>query len=98
MARWRLFGRSKEEDTLEEAEVEPIEESGDEPLVEYSEKLHTGTSKSKTYSATNVDQRIWRNVDSIEEKVDNLHITKANKPVTELDKTVDRLIEKKQKK
>ena len=110
MARWKLFGKSKEDevtDTKEtvEEETEEIvkEESEDKPLAEYSETLHAGkpaTSKKSSgkHSSKPSDQRIWRDVDSIEEKVDTLHISRAQKPVTELDKTVDKLISKKKKK
>jgi hypothetical protein len=100
MARWRLFGKSKEKDTsqteeiLEEAEVEPIiEESENEPLAQYSETLYTEESKpKKSKGHSDSDQRIWRDVDSIENKIDTLHITRAKKAVTDLDKKVDRLV------
>jgi hypothetical protein len=108
MAKWRLFGKSKEKED-EEIEQEPSEEdkpleeeSEDKPLAEYSETLHTGKPTSKKGSTSeNIsasDQRIWRDVESIEHKVDDLHKTKAKKPVTEVDKTVDKLIEKRKRK
>jgi len=89
------------EEVIEE-DIEIEQEPEDQPLAEYHETLHSGVStskkgKSKKQRKTKSDQRIWRNVDSIEEKVDNLHITRAKKPVTELDKTVDKLISKKKK-
>ena len=113
MAKWKLFGKSEKdkkteiEKTPEEkteevtTEEEIIEESKDEPLAEYSETLEsTSTSKKKSEkkSSPPTDQRVWRDVDLIEEKVDKLHITKAQKPVTELDKKVDGIIEKRKKK
>jgi len=86
-----------------EEDVETTQEPKDQPLAEYRETLRSGVSTSKKdiskkQRKTKSDQRIWRNVDSIEEKVDNLHITRAKKPVTGLDKTVDKLISKKKKK
>jgi len=113
MSRWRLFGKSKskedeiakpeeitEEETEEiEEEIEIEKEPEEEPLVEYHETLQTGVSTSKkTKTTAPSDQRIWRDVNNIEEKIDNLHIAKAKKPVTELDKTVDKLIDKQKKK
>ena len=86
----------EEEDEIEE---EPTEESKDEPLAEHSETLETGKPTSqKSGTTTTSDQRVWRDVKGIEGTVDNLHITKAQKPVTELDKKVDKLIEKRKKK
>ena len=80
-------------------DIEQEEETEEGPLAEYSETLETGVSTSKKpKSKAPNDQRIWRDVSSIEEKVDNLHISRAEKPVTELDKTVDKLILKKKKK
>jgi hypothetical protein len=105
MAKWKLFGKSKkneetktEETVKEETQFVIEDESGDKPLAEYNETLETvSTSKKKTVKKTQSpsDQRIWRDVNSIEEKVDNLHISRAQKPVTELDKRVDKLIDKK---
>ena len=112
MARWKLFGRAKKEDTTQNEE-EPAEkstelpkeeiETGDEPIAEYRETLETGkaTSKSKTttvQTSTPSEQRIWRDVDAIEENVDGIHIRKAEKPVSDLDKKEDSLIKKRKKK
>jgi len=110
MVRWKLFGRAKKEDSnhneeenteisIESSDEE--KETGEEPIAEYRETLETGTTKSKTTAVkttTPSEQRIWRDVDSIEENIDNLHIQKAKKPVTELDKKVDGIIEKRKKK
>ena len=114
MSRWKLFGKSKQEETPEPEEtvteektdetVETDQETKDKPLAEYHETLHSGSSASKKSSSSkkgatgSSDQRVWRDVDGIEDKVDNLHITRAQKPVSELDKTVDKLISKRKKK
>ena len=107
---WKLFGKSKseEKETIEikdpvteevvekETEMEPLpeEEPKDQPLAEHHETLQTGTAKKTTTGKKPADQRVWRDVDSIEEKIDNLHITRAKKPVDELDRAVDRILEK----
>jgi hypothetical protein len=63
------------------------------PLAEYHETLETGVSNSKKLkTAPPSDQRIWRDVDLIENKIDSLHITRAQKPVTEIDKKVDKIV------
>ena len=89
------------EETIEDTEEtldseEELEDDG--PLDEYHETLETDVPSKKTQTSTSSDQRVWRDVRGIEEKVDNLHITRAQKPVTELDKTVDKLITKRKKK
>jgi hypothetical protein len=111
MSRWKIFGRSKsKEDEITEPEeiikeeekteenIETTQEPEEQPLAGYNETLYTGGSTSKKGTTASSDQRIWRDIDAIEEKVDNLHITRAQKPVTELDKTVDKLILKSKKK
>lgn len=91
---------SNECETQEVDVQEPEEEEG--PLAEYRETLHTNkktaTSKKPKSNSSDVDQRVWRDVDSIEKDVDTIHIRKAKKPVTEVDKKVDLLIEKNKEK
>jgi hypothetical protein len=109
MVRWKLFGRAKKEDSNQNEEEnteismessDEEKETGEEPLAEYRETLETGktTSKTTAVKTTPSEQRIWRDVDSIEGNIDNLHIQKAKKPVTEIDKKVDGIIEKRKKK
>lgn len=114
MGKWKIFSKSKKEEetagitqateeTNEEVpEEKSTEEQTDQPIAEYHETLHTGkktsTSKTISHTSSNVDQRLWRDVDSIEEDVDTLHTKKAKKPVTEVDKKVDKLISKHKKK
>jgi hypothetical protein len=88
---------------VEEVEIEIEQEPEKKTLAEYHETLQSGVStskkgKSKKQRKMQSDQRIWRDVNCIEEKVDNLHITRAKKPDTEIDKTVDKLVTKKKKK
>ena len=107
---WKLFGRSKSKDedivetekpideveTYEEVTVETEEVQKEGSLAEHHETLKTGVATSK--KSKTEDQSVWRDVNTIEEKIDNLHITRAKKPVNELDKTVDRVLEKQKKK
>jgi len=106
MPKWKLFGKSKAkeeetkkpEETVEKQEEEVIETEvieDEKPLAEYHETLESEeyvTQKAKTSKSS--DQRVWRDVDSIEENIDSLHIKKATKPHTEVERTVDTLIEK----
>ena len=104
MIKWRLFGKSKEEisetqsKTVGEAPVNNIEVN--KPICEYHETLQTGkpTTKKYTVKDSNVKQHIWRDMDAIERKIDDIHIKHAKKPKTEIDKTVDKLIENRKKK
>ena len=62
-------------------------------LAEYKETLYTSSPSAKK-GKKNVlsDQRIWRDMDSIERNIDSLEVKKVVKPVAELDKKVDRII------
>lgn len=70
------------------------------PLAEYKETLYTNTKSSKKTNSTSSSKNniSWRDVNSIENKIDKLHTTKAQKPKTEIDKTVDKVITKGKKK
>jgi len=100
MAKWKLFGKSKEEPietqetTTEVKEEVNIEE--DKPIAEYRETLQTGKATT-TRTSTSSDQHVWRNMNKIEKDVDTIHIKKAEKPVTDIEKTVDNLIKKRKK-
>ena len=112
MARWKLFGRAKKEDIIQNEEEstekstelsKEEKETGNKPIAEYRETLETGKiTKSKTTTTVKTsapsEQRIWRDVNAIEENVDNIHIREAKKPVSDLDKKVDSLIKKRKKK
>lgn len=107
MIKWNFLKRLKPENenlTTDETKRIVIDEEGSEPdnkpLAEYKETLHTSTKSSKkTSTIGSLDNEIrWRDVDSIEKKVDKIHITRAQKPTTEIDKTVDKVIQKRNKK
>jgi len=116
MTRWKLFGRSKsideeleneeplqiesEEAILSETEQEPE----DSKMIEYHETLYSKDSKSKKHSKFQQaysDQRIWRDVNAIEENIDGLDKSKFKSPTSQLDddvnKTVDKLLSKKKR-
>ncbi len=105
MARWKLFGRSKsiseeiecEDPILSETEQEPV----DSTMIEYHETLYSTDSKLKKHSKFQqayANQRIWRDVNSIEGNIDGLGKNKVEPSTSKLDddinKTVDKLIEK----
>jgi len=109
MAKWKLFGRSKskeepecEEPTISESE---IKQKSEKPTsTEYKETLYTEGSAPKKYSKIqekNIesdDQRIWRDVKSIEKNVDNIDKDEAQKPAQELDQAVDKILFKRKRK
>ena len=108
MARWKLFGRSKSID--EEIECEdPIlseteQESEDSKMIEYHETLYSKDSKSKKHSKFQqayANQRIWRDLNAIEENIDGLDKSKLELSTSQLDsdinKAVDKLLSKKKR-
>ncbi|UCF49236.1 MAG: DUF2188 domain-containing protein [Thermoplasmatales archaeon] len=86
----------KENTTTDSQETSKEEESSQEEkqvLAEYKETLYTNSQaaiKRKKQALT--DQRIWRDMDSIEKNIDDLEIKKVVKPVKELEKKVDNII------
>ena len=107
MAKWKLFGRSKskEEQECEELVVsESKQKSKKQVLAEYNEKLYSDGSAPKKYSTNQKknresdDQRVWRDLKSIEKNVDNIDKDEAQKPAQELDQTVDRILFKRKRK
>jgi len=110
MAKWKLFSRLKSKDEEQEVEGaqqgEPLEAIEPEKpiLAEQSETLYAVGSASKKLPSTKrtntspSDQRIWRDVNAIEENVDYIEKNKAKTPASNLDKTVDKLLAKRKKK
>jgi hypothetical protein len=90
-----LFNKLKEKTPKSKKTL--ITKSENRPLAEYKETLYTGSPKSKQEAYAFSNQRTWRDIQTIEKNIDNIHITNARKPLNELDKVVDRLIEKKKK-
>jgi hypothetical protein len=90
-----LFKKSKEKTPKLKETL--ITKSENRPLAEYKETLYTGNPKLKQEVYAFSNQKIWRDIQTIEKNIDNIHITTARKPSNELDRVVDRLIEKKKK-
>lgn len=107
MTKWKLFSRSKskEESECEETVVSESRQKSKKPvLAEYNEKLYSEGSAPKKHSVAQKksmemdDQRIWRDVKSIEKNVDNINKEDAQKPAQELDQAVDRILFKRKRK
>jgi hypothetical protein len=107
MAKWKLFGRSKskEESECKELVVSESKQKSKKPvLAEYNEKLYSEGSAPKKHSLAQKksmetdDQRIWRDVKSIEKNVDNIDKEDTQKPAQELDQAVDRILFKRKRK
>jgi hypothetical protein len=107
MAKWKLFGKSKskEESECEELVVSESKQKSKKPiLAEYNEKLYSeGAAPKKHFLAQKKsmetdDQRVWRDLKSIEKNVDNIDKDEAQKPARELDKAVDRILFKRKRK
>jgi hypothetical protein len=107
MAKWKLFGRSKskEEPECEELVVSESKQKSKKPTsAEYKETLYTEGSAPKKYSMIQKknkdldDQRVWRDLKSIEKNVDGIDKDEAQKPAQELDQAVDRILFKRKRK
>ncbi|MEF8879768.1 MAG: hypothetical protein V5A64_05190 [Candidatus Thermoplasmatota archaeon] len=111
MSFWNRFSKSKSKDQPEESEetLEVIEaeliseeneqetekpEKKEETVTKYHETFDTDEMKKKK-SSKDFDPRTWRNVETIEEKVDNLHVEQAIKKRSDVERKVDDLLEKK---
>jgi len=86
---------------------ETDQDTEDSTMVEYHETLYSKDSKSKKLSKSQQthkspsDQRIWRDVNSIEENIDGLDKSKLESSAPQLDndinKAVDKLLSKKKR-
>jgi hypothetical protein len=98
MSIWKIFSKHKKEiintetqDKIKEPSCGDLEE--DKPIAKYSETLYTGVRKSKkTKKVPSSDQRIWRDLELIEEKIDNLHTKLVKKKSSEIEKKIDNLV------
>ena len=104
MAKWKLFGRSKskeeekpeyEEQTQMDSEetLQTETEQEESTAVDYHETLYSAdtTSKKGRKNERKTYRTVWRDIVGIEENIDNLHINRARKPVSELDKKIDKI-------
>jgi hypothetical protein len=107
MAKWKLFGKSKskEEPECEEPIVTESKQKSKKPvLAEYNEKLYSEGSAPKKHSLAQKksmetdDQRVWRDLKSIEKNVDKIDKDEAQKPAQELDQAVDKILFKRKRK
>ena len=90
--------KNEENQNFETENQQEIEQ--DQPLAEHHEELHSNKNVSKTGTpqVPSNDQRIWRDVEAIEENIDNMHIKTSENPDSEFEKKVDNIIKKKEKK
>ena len=98
MPKWKLFRRSKskeeETESEESAQIEIQHEPEEQPEAEYHETLYsddTPSKKGKKNREKTIQRSPWRDVKGIEEKIDDLHVSRAKKPSTEIDKRIDRI-------
>ena len=92
MVQWNIFKKKKDESVPIEKNV-----SGKKTLAEHREKLYSSDSPNKkSVAPASSDQRVWRDVSSIEKKVDSVDINKSNSS-PDVDKTVDKIIQKRKK-
>lgn len=103
------FVELESQETCEEKKSEEIFENkektcnetqtDDETLTSYHDSLETQkpVKKQKNIATRESykDQNIWRDVESIEEKVDNLHVDRAVRKRSDLDKKVDGILKRK---
>lgn len=101
MSKWNIFSKNKKDEKTEEIKEETQESyeenSEEKPLATYKKTLYSEESRPKNQGSIETDvsdQHIWRDVDSIEKNVDNLHIKKGGEPSSEVDKKVDEIIKK----
>ncbi len=106
MVKWDLLEKFKiktepkiKETTKPEANQEP-----EKIKLEYHETLFSGKTSTRKESShleknkINSKQRIWRNLNIIEENINGLNRSKANTGSSDLDGKIDRLLASKQKK
>jgi len=74
---------SKQQNLKEEEEI----------LAEYKETLYTGSKSAiKRSKQALTDQRIWRDMHSIERNIDTMEVKKVVKPIERLEERVDNII------
>jgi hypothetical protein len=91
------------EDAAPEPETQSSEEQNlkeeEEILVEYKETLYTSSQAAKKVKSHAIsDQRIWRDMESIEKNIDTMDVKKVVKPVEKLEEKVDNIISRRKEK
>ena len=87
-------------------EEENTEQEKETPLAEYKETLHSADSIPRRHDPSeptkkpHTEQRFWRDVDTIESEIDDLHDKKETKETvsSDIEKKVDRVLSHKKKK
>ncbi len=106
MVKWNLFKKLKlgnEDNLIKEKKITNKEDfkRDNKPVAEYKETLYASTKPSKkTNKSTSSNEEIyWRDVGSINnKKINKSHITHTQKPRNEVNKTEDKIIQKRKKK
>jgi len=106
MVKWNLLEKFKNNSELESKEIiqQDTDQETETILAEYKETLYSSRFKAgKEYThlekhKINSNQRIWRNLNAIEENVNGLHCDKVSTGSSDLDGKIDRLLTRKQKK
>jgi len=104
--KWNILEKFKNKSEQEPEKIIQLEKNieSETILAEYNETLYSDRYKNIKESAhfeknkVNSKQRIWRNLNFIEENINGLHKSKANTRSSNLDRKIDRLIARKQKK
>ena len=104
MVRWKILeklrSKSNESESEETIELENNEENEESILAEHHETLLSGaitTKKNHIDPEGNIissEQRIWRDLNAIEENIDNLNLEKKKDTLTAIDETVDMVLSK----
>lgn len=106
MVKWDLLEKFKNKSELEPKEINQLETDQESVtiLTEYNETLYSGKFSTKNEfsqlekNKINSKQRIWRNLNAIEENINGLNRRKTKTSSYDLDGKIDRLLASKQKK
>lgn len=107
MVRWKILeklrAKSKESESEETTELDDNEENEGSTLAEHHETLLSGAIATKKNhvnpkdSMISSEQRIWRDLNAIEENIDDINLEKKKESLTGIDETVDMILSKHKK-
>lgn len=109
MVRWKILEKLRAKSKESESESEKTMELDDNEvnegsiLAEHHETLLSGAIATKKNHADPEDimisseQRIWRDLNAIEENIDNINLEKKKESLTGIDETVDMILSKHKK-
>ena len=106
MIKWNILDKFKNKSELKSNETTQPETDKESKkiLTEYNATIYSGrvtTKKKSDYLEKNIinsKQRIWRNLDGIEENINGLRRGKSKTGSSDIDGKIDRLLARKQKK